>query len=106
MQEIQKVSNSLNSTKNNSSQLHAINKIRPRTRTRAHTSFTEKRQLYAGKEVMIKTSFSQVPRNLPDIMATPVPIINSSQITRNVKNVLRRSTKSRLGNIYNGILIF
>jgi len=98
MQEIQKISQSMDALKQKKSATTAY-KSRPRTRARAHTSLTENRKIYAGKEVMIKTSFSQVPRNLPDISHVP---INTSQITRNVKNVLRRSTKSRLGNIYKG----
>jgi len=97
MQEIQKISQDLIKLKKSST---TPCKSRPRTRVRAHTSLTENRKTYAGKEVMIKTSFSQAPRNLPDISHLQT---NSSQITRNVKNVLRRSTKSRLGNIYNGL---
>lgn len=95
MKEIQKISQSLK-LKKQSAQIPRHRPC-PSITIRAHTSFNDNRKLYGGKEVMIKTSFSQVPTSLPEITT-----IHPKQVTRHVKNVLRRSTKSRLGNIYRG----
>ena len=71
-------------------------RTRPPTKARAHTSFNNQTRQACKTEINLKTSFSRLPQALPDI--TPFNI----NVTRNVKNVLRKSTRSRLGNIYKG----
>lgn len=67
------------------------------SRNRAHTSFNGNRKAYANKEITLRASFAKVPQSLPDIQPAT---LSASVVNRNIKSVLRKSTKSRLGNIY------
>ena len=69
------------------------------SRNRAHTSFNDNRKAYANKEITLRASFTKVPQSLPDIQPTAH---SAGALNRNIKSVLRKSTKSRLGNIYKG----